>query len=185
MNSRDEIAFSIHPISIKDTLINNGDTITDTTAAITNGTFISEPYQIYFAYARPWTTALTAASLLLNSLVVAILLHQRKTHHQSWGQLHLLFLAGSDLSITAVYGWGCAWGYYQRTRPILEDPLQDSLFFVHWTIWAALWALAIGTNRWLTLYITAAKARAVRSLRSAMKMLDRTPKRVLKVTELV
>lgn len=67
--------------------------------AIKNASHVAEPYQILLAYSRPSVIVLTLLSLLLNSLVIAILVHQRRTHHQSWGQLHLMYLAGSDLSL--------------------------------------------------------------------------------------
>ena len=115
-----------------------------------------EALEILSSYGKPWTFATAILSLILNTLTFAIVLHQRRTDHQSWGQLHLLCLAVSDLFIGFVYIWGCLWRFSLGGDSLVGVTLSPN-FSLHYKIWAVFWVLGIGINRWLTLFFTCVK----------------------------
>ena len=115
-----------------------------------------EALEILTSYGQSATFVTTILSLLLNSLVVAIVLHQRRTDHRSWGQLHLLFLAASDLLIGFVYLWGCLWRFSLGGDSLVEVALPAN-FLLHYKVFSVFWVMGIGLNRWLTLFFTCVK----------------------------
>jgi hypothetical protein len=123
---------------------------------------------------NPFTATFAWIGMFLNAILVWTLFMSRKraTRRRSFsqGQIHLLFLAASDILVGATYAAGSVWFL------LLSEASLNASFVLHFKIWYCVLIIVIFVNRWLTMFIAAKRAQGVFSVAQGLKVMKKTPK---------
>ena len=133
----------------------------------------TEPFIHLFAYVTVLPVSIAVISVPMNLAVIFIIVAEVRRFlgraHQ--GQVHLIFLAISDLSIASVYISGAIWRLF---LPGDQRDLKADDFRFWNLIWFAITATFTRINRLLTLYITVERARCIFYIHAADRLRQQT-----------
>ena len=137
---------------------------------------------ILSAIGHPSTVTLTIISLILNSIVVVVLFRKRRQQQQQLKQqqqrpkaafIHLLCLTLSDLALGIVFLCGAVWFCVLSGGAVTAGVSDAALtaialpqsFEAAYVAFFYFLCAVIGNVRWLTLYITLVRAKAVAGIK--------------------
>jgi hypothetical protein len=123
---------------------------------------------------NPITTTIAWISIVLNAVVVWTLIKSYKQtvtkRSSSQGQVHLLFLAISDITIGAAYAFPSIWLLFINKNDC------DESFVLHFKVWYCFLTIVITVNKVMTVFITAKRAQGVFSIAQSLNVLKQTTK---------